>query len=312
MQNQHYVPCVYLKPFTYDGNHLHVYDKATDKLLPLKWSSIKSSASEVNFYTLPEDLTQTGDADEVERWLQGVDNQFAALRSGVEDHIKSGYPVDQDLRHDLSSYLGVQIVRTKMYREILIVAYEIEIGNLHSEYKLPIVRPTREQMRAFQANHMQETSARDIGRHLASRLWFLGLNETSVPFFTSDNPVFWQERFLLGVNIGDMIAFPITPRCLLMMYDGEITKGLSKRQFQHYMVNDEEVVTFNALQILQSHLRVYSQVDHFAECQRIRREYPDFPLLDSPTKNAEMLMNSEIAKSERKRFIEQINANRKQ
>ena len=198
-----------------------------------------------------------------------------------------------------------------MYREILTAAYEIEIGNLHSEYKLPIVRPTREQMRAFQANHMQETSARDIGRHLASRLWFLGLNETSVPFLTSDNPAFWQERFLSGVHIGDMIAFPITPRCLLMMYDGEITKGLSKRQFQHYMVNDEEVVTFNTLQILQSYLRVYSQVDHLAECQRIRREYPDFPILDSPKKNAEMLMNSEIAKSERKRFVERINANRK-
>ena len=252
MQNQHYVPRVYLKSFTYDGSHLYIFDKATNGLMPDKWSTIKSAASELNFYTLPEALTQTGEADEVESWLQEVDGRFGALRSGVEGHVKSGYPIEEYLRKELSRYLGVQMVRTKMYREIMAAAYKIGLDEIDVQCGFDLVRPTREQMTSFHASHMREKMAPIISEHLESRLWFLGLNETQVTFFTSDSPVVLQEFSSSGTRTGDMIAFPITPRCILMMYDGEITAKLSRRPFQHWMINQEEVNELNALQLVPS------------------------------------------------------------
>ena len=301
--NQHYVPRVYLRPFTYDGSHLYVYDKPTDKLLPKKWSSLNSTASEGNFYTLPEYLTISGDVHEVETWLQGIDSGFFALREEVENCINAGKVINTKLRDKLSIYLSVQMVRTKTYREVMKEMYKIGIEQLEQDGQ-SLVRPTPEQEIAFHANHMRRDMAPIIAQHLASRLWFIGVNHTRTLFYTSDSPLVLQEHYRSGTRMGDAIAFPITPHLLLTMYDGEITNNLRAFPYPFYVLNNNAVKSFNEMQLFQCHLRVYSQTDHLTECQSLCALNPLLRSSDSPKRAAHMLMNSQGAAEVQRHFHE--------
>ena len=89
--------------------------------------------------------------------------------------------------------------------------------------------------------------------------WKLLLNRTSQPYITSDHPVVLYNQFLetrkqLGSNIGLtakglQIFYPLGPRHLLMMYDGDSYRvGGRKHLEPNTEVADSDVSALNALQ----------------------------------------------------------------
>ena len=84
VKQQHYVPRVYLRRFTIDGERLYVYDKIKDEIRGPE--NIKNVAQERFFYDLPVDTIPSNlDPQAEEKALSELEGQFhiaieAALR----------------------------------------------------------------------------------------------------------------------------------------------------------------------------------------------------------------------------------------
>lgn len=84
----------------------------------------------------------------------------------------------------------------------------------------------------------------------------LVINQTSIPFISSDYPVFRYNEFLIGHGIlsfgygspGLQIIFPISPRIALIYYDPEIY-NVGKKQDKTVFASKQDVETFNLMQV---------------------------------------------------------------
>lgn len=76
--------------------------------------------------------------------------------------------------------------------------------------------------------------------------WFLLVNNTPMPFWTSDNPVGWVPENTMPIY-GGFMYFPILPNLMLCMYDDVQLKGINKKEFSAITVNLERVKHLNNL-----------------------------------------------------------------
>lgn len=99
--------------------------------------------------------------------------------------------------------------------------------------------------------------------HLETRII---LNRTVAPFFTSDDPVVYTNRFHLqkkvagGAGLGSpgaMLLLPLTPQLLLLSFDPAIYR-LEKRLGELGVIDRVgDVAAFNDLQAVRSHANIY-------------------------------------------------------
>ena len=262
--NQHYVPRVYLKRFCDDGIHINVFDKIKNEIRTKQ--SIENVAAERFFYDIDlRKLRKRMNQEENEAFerefpdvnIDQIDTQYIEHLLGNE--IESNYdknidtflnrienmtpwekkncyalmPKDQFL---LALYISVQMLRSKDFRE-MIRGTQKAIGKLiteiaHSRSELPydseLVFPDdKDSIRLQHGNMMlDENVIMDTIHTLLNHYWVLVLNETSSPFFTSDNPLAKCPHKYDGLmsysgigSVGIELFFPLSPKIAIGMYE---------------------------------------------------------------------------------------------
>lgn len=307
VKQQHYVPRVYLRRFTIDGERLYVYDKIKDEIRGPE--NIKNVAQERFFYDLPVDTIPSNlDPQAEEKALSELEGQFhiaieAALR------VVEGKGADLHERMLMSWFVAVQIVRTRAYRNQLVeMATTVQEELLNTLMR--VVKPEwAEQLKAkvnyddgaastLHASHMWDKKLLEqLISGIYHHLWIVGINSTETPLHTSDNPVVmrshasvdsdtenynWQDRPGLTVATieakltqphplakGIEIIFPLTPTCALIMLDREHFSYLETRQGQGYFLNEDQIQDFNRLQAEQSERQIFSSKNDLESARAI-------------------------------------------
>lgn len=296
-KKQHYVPRTYLSQFTHDGERLFVYDKFTDEIRP---SNKMDIAHENYFYDLPqvvlsEELKAEGIHHQiVEDALAELDGKFSRA---IEEIITT--PSNKNLRHDLihemAYLLTVQLLRTRDMRNQVIEAQRAVMqASLDTEIKLnfPDLPAENYPKVETKASHEGLVHAEVIfntdftmkmAQGFAKQIWLVGINNTKSPLWTSDSPIVKyhhiRKQSIPGFSgwqlPGVEIAFPLTPKHILLIAERSHFKFLESLDCGHSTLNDEAVTFYNSLQVIQSYRQVYSNNDQFELAKRICTDNPD-------------------------------------
>jgi hypothetical protein len=182
MQRQHYVARVYLRRFAYENGknpHIHAFDKSSRRSMR---PSIKSIASELNFYG-PKD-------DAVEQMLGRMEAQFTpAYQRLRETHSLSD--ISSLDRAVVAAFLAFQMIRTQEFRAHL-KSMTSELDRWAKSYGHNLdpsyTTITEEECRKIQVSSMV-TMVPELAETMLHMKWIRLSNETKLPFWTSDHPI---------------------------------------------------------------------------------------------------------------------------
>lgn len=251
-KSQHYVPRCYLRSFCADseGAAINVFNMARE--LPIEAAPAKGQCARPYFY---------GRDGKLERALQEPEGQYSEIMRRVVDDAYAATPADISILH---SFMLLQSYRSAAWIEGEIRLAEAERAMVADEATTELLESlvvTHEM--ALQLALSAFRNSIEITTHLQTRIV---LNRTPMPFFTSDDPVVYTNRFHLqkgvlgGASIGSpgaMLLMPMTPRLLLLSFDPAVYR-LEKRLGELGVIDRKsDVVAFNDLQAVRGHANLY-------------------------------------------------------
>lgn len=189
----------------------------------------------------------------------------------------------------ISLYLTYQLVRSKEFRQFMTEQFErLPLLFMKKMTKSKSMRNFLEHVKVELADENQKKLyhaqflldpefINEQAAILCEKIWIVGINITSQPFYTSDNPVVKYghlEHFGLASK-GIEIAFPITPKLILILRDPEMFSGefLAHNHF-HFISDEENVIYYNSLQVQQSYRNVFSKEENFDLAKEIVKKEP--------------------------------------
>ncbi len=115
---------------------------------------------------------------------------------------------------------------------------------------------------------------------LRNHIWTVGVNEGAHPLYTSDAPVVMRAHSARpgGIGLGSPgieIAFPLTPRCLLVLWERTVFGNLISLDGTMHSLTPERVRYYNCLQTLRSYQYVCSSSPDFSVAQQTCQKFPD-------------------------------------
>ena len=290
-KNEHTVPQGYLKKFTYDGKRLYVFDKSTGR-----WNSrsTKSVASLPNFYDFPEDIQmEFGDPQLVEHVFSDLEPIFYKLRDEVLKSVDEKGSITDEQKVGLSYFMALQYLRTNEHRRKLAEM----LNRLESEAAklLPDgVERTYEYLDMFDEHNISLSHAGTMfppdmlyshAQVLCNHIWTIGMNETSFPLYTSDAPVVMYAHSAprysardKGLGLGSPgveIAFPLTPQCILILWERTAFRNRVKLDRTTESLTAERVKHYNRLQTWRSFQYVCSSTSDFSIAEKMCERFPD-------------------------------------
>jgi hypothetical protein len=215
-KNQHFVPRCHLKPFTKDGAGVAVNLFNLTRAAAIPDAPVKNQSSRDYFYG--RDLKLESAINVVENgYGEAVADIFAKPRAVMPGH-----------QIALRRFIYLQYLRTEAHAR----AMAEQTFTMTDFPGLEIDRPSlKDAMReAVQAAMLHYASSMAIVDDLKV---CLVRNETSLPFFTSDNPAVlanrWHQRaprrrgssFGVG-KAGAIFLLPLSPEVLCLLYDGDV------------------------------------------------------------------------------------------
>ena len=318
--NQHYVPRLYLKRFTQANDQIFVYDKFSRTSFGP--TNITKVASEKNFYNVAfKDDVATDDLNP-----KFTEDQLASLESKFNDAIEAAIRVAEggeaglEERADMSLLVTMQWLRTRAARNRLTSMMRLlteaslnsaldlaaELAGDSNQYK-DIKVETKKQSKVEEAGmhsaHLWNIEfLQKVAESLFNRIWLLGINQTSAPLLTSDNPVVLQAHkpissfipspnevpaFYKAIDItvesdipgigeeGVEVVFPLTPRYALIIFEETFFSDLERFQGRRIPLNLEMVQNYNELQVLQSYRQIYSNRPNWKLMEKMYKEHPE-------------------------------------
>lgn len=251
-KSQHFVPRCYLRAFCEDGEGaaINVFNMA--RKLQIKAAPAKGQCAKPYFY---------GRDGELERALQEPEGEYGEIMRRVTDNPHAATRTDIPT---LRNFMLLQSYRSAAWIEGEIRLAEAERAMVADEAtpelleSLVITHEMALQLALSAFRNSIESTA-----HLQTRIV---LNRTAMPFFTSDDPVVYTNRFHLqkdvlgGVGIGSpgaMLLMPLTPRLLLLSFDPAIYR-LGKWLGELGVIDRvPDVAAFNDLQAVRGHANLY-------------------------------------------------------
>jgi hypothetical protein len=315
-KNQHFVPQSYLRRFSSDnsGRRLYVYDKVLGRSLGLV--GIRRVASKPFLYDIPLNAIKPGFSMDPHLEEKGLGVLERQLNEAIEIGIKvaNGASADLDQRRMMSLSIAVQLVRTPAYRRLLVEGMD-RLTEAALDGVLELVRPEVALKVRAQAKHDDQAAALlhaefmwnpdficKIAAILYHRIWVVGLNNTTIPLYTSDTPVVLQahtEResfepepskgpaFSKAIDLvlesrlptigerGVELVFPLNPNCALIVLENEHFKDVEKNQGKRYSLQPSDIIRLNSLQVIRSTRQVYSSTNEFGFAADLCRDHPD-------------------------------------
>jgi hypothetical protein len=295
-KRQHFVPRFYLERFVNPAtNVVSVFDKFTKKTFD---ASVFNIAQERYFYDLqPEAIKEEHrntriDLQITEKALAVIEGHFAqaldVLIGGVEHR-----GIGSDLRWMLAVQMAIQMMRTRRYRESMIELIErfmqaqsdeLVRRNFPDQPKDAYPKVTLAK-HSISATHNQFFFDKDrweqIAGILVPHIWLIAVNNTSLPFCTSDHPVVRRANIPdkrsggLGLNSpGVELFMPVSPMYGLVLLERGYFKAHEKYDGGWLYVSHDEVQGFNRLQVEQSHRHVFSSTGDFTSVKAICANNP--------------------------------------
>lgn len=286
-KKQHYVPQSYLRGFAEDGEHLFVFDKSTKTSFG---TSVSRIASEKYFYDLSE-------SQSIEEGLAKLDGVYPYWRDSIVKTVKNGKRITLEHQAKLAFFIAMQVRRTRWFRNFNIsIAKQVEevLGKMsqrfHAKFGVPLkpdaslseyLAPDKEEMaKLAQIQSMRSFSTmHSLAQILVHHIWIVGVNETTQPFYTSDNPVVIRPhkqhpiRSYSGLESeGIEIAFPLNSRYILALLERAFHANLEARDCDSMSINEDGVAYYNSLQIAGSYRWFYCSNDSFALAEEICKE----------------------------------------
>jgi hypothetical protein len=259
-KNQHYVPELYFKLFSDDGRYINLFNLKRRKTIPSV--SIKDQCSEDYFYG-------KGPGQDGKLTIEG---SFALLEHTVAKII-----------HSILETQQVPIKRSKQYFELL---FYIVSQHNRTKHEADEADEITDQMARvwLQKNETLSSILKNVriglknptafGLYSAATSWPLALdleaklicNESREAFVFSDHPVVYynqymesrDERSFVGLAArGLQIFFPLSPSCLLHLYDGGVYRVGSEKHTCCKIYDAAEVRKLNELQWVNALENVY-------------------------------------------------------
>lgn len=278
-KKQHYVPQVYLRRFTADGEHLYVFDKLQqDPARRIRRGGVRDIAHENDFYDIPVEVlkpeVRSGhDRKMIEKLLGRFDAEMGSEVEHLVTTIGKG-ALNPARRALLARALGVQALRTRDVRDTVVEVYrqgleafgrELTARNFPGQGHLE----QREQIKpeyipVYHVRIILQSGIETVGRAFYNFTWSVGVNKTGQPLYTSDQPVvrfahlddpeLSHEGF---ASPGIEVAFPLGPEHLLLMRDVRAPGGDRANDGSVEELTKERVEFYNGLQVEQSRRQIY-------------------------------------------------------
>jgi hypothetical protein len=295
-KTEHYVPKSYLKRFARDGKSIFTFDKFAQRVFR---TSIENVACENYFYDFPkEEAARAGiDPQIVEKELSKIEGGFSNTVDAIlkSAEASQGRMIQDDQKLAMAYFITAQQLRTRETRNLFTEMRQRFGEALLS--KMPDVSPDEYQIDEYQIEvNETEVSLSQSGflfhpeilnLHLSilcDHIWFVGINDTEHPFYTSDNPVVRRGHYGEAglASRGIEIAFPLNPKYVLVLCE--------KTAFAHYAsldcmgmaLNSDNITYYNYLQVAECHRQVFCPLEDFELARQICSEHPQVCSPDRP------------------------------
>lgn len=285
---QHYVPVVNLNGFTTVDNKIFVYDKATDNV-------IESRVENIPFkYSINDSGTLTPDYFEkqyTENTNFSIESEIAPFLSDFIQKISSceRYHISDEEKDVISTFLALQIERSTTIHEVLMKLprtsnrNHIDGGISDDQLKeMGFDFRNFDPDELFHDRHAKgENKRENFSKKIKDFIWFIVVNETDIPFYTSDNPVVMKDNYAntYVLNTGNTskgigIIYPLNSKYLLAIRENGFF--IDNEMFENNMLHcskEDGVRFYNALEIMNSHRHVYSSDKEFKIVAEIKNKY---------------------------------------
>lgn len=215
---EHYVPQVYLRSFADEKNICHVYDKQKDKFFKTNISNIMGERYFYDFSKkLVSELNNLNNAEIdvqlLEKVLsQTVDGYLKNIIKNIEANYRWFSVKYPWIYLNIYKCITIQLLRTPHGRETTTELYsEIFKEKQQEEFtNLFLAKEIFEVLKEYPDSYMLNHLLNNFG-HIC-----LGINDTTTPFITGDQPVIELNGF--EENGNSIIYYPVTPRrCIILM-----------------------------------------------------------------------------------------------
>jgi hypothetical protein len=281
---QHYVPRVYLRNFSFDQKSeeyfVYCFDKTTSKTFPVNISNI---ACERFFNDIEGDDDQT-----IEKLLCQYEGAFAEVYRKIEQN-ENLECLNNHERTSLAFFFSIQYFRTKEQR----MSYHDLVHYVKDTLTRQCPSETlREDLEAccgesvLKDGHLAVfmTAVPDMVRTLLNMKWALLKNTTSMPFWSSDNPVVMDnsaenenDRYLGYHCPGIEMYLPLNHHYCLAICDPAKYHVLPDIMETNSI---ENVIYNNCLQLMQSTRFIFSNTDNFSYAKKFLKERPEYKCVD--------------------------------
>lgn len=283
---QHYVPRFYLRNFAADTSAstptVHCFDKPSRRQFT---TSITNVGGENYFYDIPEDPEQ-----EFESQLAAIEGEFSdAYASLLSNGSLDG--LDENDRSAIAYSIAIQELRTRENRERfremvskLREQLEGEAMTNDMEEQMEEIREldTEEGVSRFQREFIQD-NAWDLAEIILSMKWILFVNDTDMPYWTSDHPIVRHNHLdhspygNLGLQSeGIQVYFPLSPTVSIAFCDPVMFGHLPTKS----SVDRDHVRFQNSLQIRESTRHVIASTSEFSMANEFLDDYPQYAELN--------------------------------
>lgn len=200
-------------------------------------------------------------------------------------------PAEKDL---MSVFIAIQHVRTRRFRDTLDDMMTGAIQTMAYKRQLDGDNPLPKE--SFKVKMSPEHAKLQhsliildpvVMGHLVeilmNHIWVMCINKTNIPFYTSDDPVVkiphkkdeGFKSFSGFASDGIEIAFPISPKLMLCLFDPKVYSQLFT-DLQFYEITDpDEVTYYNWHQIHNCYRYVFSNNTDFHDAERFCVDYPE-------------------------------------
>jgi len=257
-------------------------------------SNVSKVASERYFYDIRQDIvTKDVDLQMIEKELSRIEADFSKAVDDLVRTVDKEGRIDRDQKSPMAFFITIQFLRTREFRNFYMELSEKAVKAILDKllkFRFPDRSPDEyrvefnEKMAPLeQAKFMFEPAylnkfVQDLGNHI----WFVGVNDTAKPCYTSDTPVVrtgHKKHPVLSyeglASEGIEIAFPITPKHVLILCERTFFGTLAELDCQSITLNTEKIKYYNSLQVFQSYRQIYCPSDEFSLAEKICNEHPE-------------------------------------
>lgn len=237
-----------------------------------------------------------------QRYLCPIESVYSQLIREIINKSHNGntwvlqncFALSQEEKDLMSVFIALQSIRTKAFRETIGETieklYQVLPSKLqkNKDFALPenVVIEANKDFVKLQHSSMllNPETILEFGEILNQHIWVMYVNQTDLPFYTSDTPVFTIphkiDKYMSHSGYsskGVEVVFPISPKLMIAMYERTHHSLIAPLERKYIPITDKsKVEAYNGLQVAHSYRCVYSNKNNFDIAKKLCEENPKF------------------------------------